>query len=132
MAGRAGVLPVSGIATRETHNGGGQAAIPGSASRRGGKAGAALFPGSGVEADRRGSSEVEALSAAVDGDTDRLVGERKGFLRQSPCLIAEDPRHRTGEHACISGLIESAFPLTVRGKQGEPGVPEETGDLFDP
>src|SRR5690606_18268567 len=109
--GRGRVLPVSGIVTRTAHNGGPRGCRCGASDREG--RGAALLPGGGVEADRGGGGEVEALGAAVDGDADRPVGEGDGLLRQAPRLVAEDPGHGTREHSGVGDVVQAALPPAV-------------------
>ena len=58
----------------------------------------------GVEADRGGRGEVEALGPAVDRDPDPVVGGRGQLGGQAPGLVAEQPGRRAGEQ--LVGVVE--------------------------
>ena len=58
---------------------------------------APLGPGRGVEAHGGGGAHVEGLRPAVHRHGDAVVGQRLLLLRQSPGLVAEEPRGGAGQ-----------------------------------
>ena len=80
-----------------------------------------LGAGAGVEADRRGGGEVEALGAAVDRDPDPVVGERGQLGGQPPRLVAEQPGGRAGEQPVVGASSRSTSPAPSAASTRQPG-----------
>ena len=83
--------------------------------------GCALGARRGVEADRGGGGEVEALGAAVDRDPDPVVGQRGELVGQPPRLVAEQPGGRPGQQPVVAASSRSSSPAPSAARTVQPG-----------
>jgi hypothetical protein len=78
-----------------------------------------LGAGGGVEADRSGGGQVQALGPPVDRDRDPVVREHSHLVGQSPRLVAEQPGGGSGEEPVVDRVVEGELAGAVGGQHLE-------------